>query len=393
MFSPLPRTSEGGCAAKGGGGEALDKIRPLHPLHHLERLQTRPGDPHFAPGLFPADRTHPTLPYRRWDDNVFYPALIDLTLTPLLDRMTPDERKRTERLLAAIRANYPAYESVRCPGLYNFYRTRPPAPYPNGRLLRRIRHFRLPADADDTVLVSNNLPDVDPATVAYVREQLVRFSNLAGKKVRHPLPGYGDIPAHGVWFGSGAMPVEIDLCVLCNILYFTARRGAAFNATDRASFDFLARALATGDLFDHPFALSHYYPDPTVILYHYGRLWSALDEPDRWFDRSALLAAVVRRWEQDERPLPRLLLATTTLKLGATPPPLTISPPALSASFATFPFFVAPMLAGTHRPWFRRLAARRVFQLYYRCEAYYWVLVWEYGLLRGEGEKVRILEN
>jgi len=129
-------------------------------LTKLESLQVGAGDALFRSGMFRSRRQHPQLPYSRWDSNIFYPALIDFTLSPLLPVMTKQERIRTRGILEGIRANYSAYESVRQAGLYNFYGTDPPDPYPNGRFLRHFRHFRLAEDADDTVMISTNLTDL-----------------------------------------------------------------------------------------------------------------------------------------------------------------------------------------------------------------------------------------
>lgn len=357
-------------------------------LQELERLQVKTGNRYYAPGMFPSQRVHPFLPYRREDSNIFYPALIDFTLSPLLGLMEPDERERTERILGGIRSNYPYYESLRQPGLYNFYRTNPPDPYPNGYFLRHFRHFRLAEDADDTVMISTNLVDLAAEKVDFVRAELVRFSNLEGQKLKHSPEGYGGIPAHGVWFGSGAMPVEIDFCVLCNILYFTARKQGAFNDADLASFEFIRRVILTDDLFEHAFALSYYYPDPTVMLYHAARLWSGLESPEEHLPRAELVAAIQRRLAEDIGLLPKIMLTSSLLKMEQKAPVITYSRETLRASFQAFPFFIAPMLAGTNSRLLNRLAAQRMFQVDYVCEAYYWSLVWEYELLSRKQQAV-----
>lgn len=351
-------------------------------LTKLEELQVKAGDPYFRAGMFRSRRLHPRLPYVRWDSNIFYPALIDFTLSPLVPLMTERESARAEVILNGIRSNYAAYESTRQPGLYNFYATDPPDPYPNGYFLRHFRHFRLAEDADDTVMISTNLVDLPDDTVDFVREELVRFSNLGGRKVNHLLPGYGAIPAHGVWLGTGAMPVEIDLCVLCNILYFTARKGRRFNETDEASLAFIRRALTTGDIFSYPFQLSYYYPDPTVILYHLARLWSALEAPEAYLPGSVIAAALRRRWGEVSGVLPRILLASSLLKLGEEAPGVVYGTDDIERAAEEFPFFIAPMLAGTRSRLLTHWAAKRFFQVDYVCAAYYRTLALEYELLR-----------
>lgn len=351
----------------------------------LTNLQTQKGNPYFAPGLFPAERRHPFLPYARPDDNIFYPALIDFTLTPLLDGMDPADRKRVVNMLRAIRVNYPAYESWRQPGLYNFYRTDPPGAYPNGYVLRHLKHFRLAEDADDTVMIASVRENVPAQTVGFIREELVRFSNLGGRKLQHPLAKYAAIPAYGVWFGTGAMPVEVDVCVLCNILYFSSVKGClagGLNAADRASLRFLRTAIGDEELFSRPFLLSYYYPDPTIILYHVARLWTVLPEAGRHLPRPAIVCSVYRRLGEVDGLLPRILLHTSLLRLGEPEPEhLRFTEAELAAAGKAFVFFIAPMLAGTRSAWLGKLAERRLFKVDYRCSAYSYALALEYKSL------------
>ena len=332
--------------------------------------------------MFPSRRRHPYLPYRREDSNIFYPALIDFTLSPLLNRLIGEERRLVEKMLAGVRRNYPAYESLRQSGLYNFYRTNPPDAYPNGYLLRHLKHFRLAEDADDTVMISTVLDDLPAEQIGLLRAELVRFSNRPERKYHHPLPGYAQIPAHAVWLGTGAMPVEIDVCVLCNILYFTAKKGCAFNDTDRASLAFIRQAVTTGDVFRYPFQLSYYYPDPTVILYHVARLWSVLPGAEEELPREEIVTGLRRRSGEESNLVARLMLGSALRKMGEEVEPIHYTAPEFATAGKAFTFFIAPMLAGTRSRIMNKLAERRLFQVDYVCEAYYYALALEYELLR-----------
>lgn len=361
-------------------------LQPL--LDKLASHQVTKDDRYYRRGMFPAQRVHPYLPYAREDSNIFYSALIAFTLSPLLPWLNAREKVIVEKILAGVRENFPAYESQRAPGLYNFYRTRPPDPYPNGRVLRHFKHFRLAEDADDTVLVSMSLPALSAARLAWLREELVRFSNLGGQRLRHLLPAYDHIPAHGVWLGTGAMPVEVDVCVLCNILTFTAQQGCAFNATDAASLAFIRQALLSGDWRREPFALSYYYPDPTVILYHIARLWAALPDPSRHLPAAPLRLALEERLAEVSGALiPELMLSTALLKVDRPVRPLSYTLNALENAASEYPFFVAPLLAGTRSRRITRLAAQRFLQLDYRCASWFLALALEYEVLYRRGEK------
>ena len=352
-------------------------------LATLAGLQVGPRDPHFAPGLFRSYRTHRRLPYRRPDDNIFFPALIDLTLNGLLRDLAPGQREVAERIQAGVRANYPAYASLRRPELYNFYRTDPPAPFPYGRVLRRFRRFRLAEDADDTCIIGANLSDLPAAHVRFLREELVRFSNHDGR-APHLRPPYSELAAYGTWFGTGVMPVVPDVCVLCNILYFSLRRGLPLNATDRDSLAFIRLALEREDILRRPYAVSPNYLNPLVQLYHVARLWSALPDPAEHLPRALILEQLERVEPLADSLFPRLLLAASRLKLGAPAVEPVYTEAELLAAHAHFPYFIAPLLSGTHSGLLTRLSAWRFLQLEYVCPAYPVVVGLEVrGLLAG----------
>ena len=153
--------------------------------------------------------------------------------------------------------------------------------------------------------------------------------------------------------------------------------------TDLASLDFIRRALVRGDIFNYPFQLSYYYPDPTVILYHIARLWSVLPTAGRYLPQQEIVAALRKRLRETEGELiPSLMLSSALLKLGQKSPRLNYNIGQLERAAQSFPFFIAPMLAGTRSRLLNKLAEQRAFQVDYRCEAYFFTLAIEYEILQ-----------
>ncbi|MFT7120803.1 MAG: hypothetical protein ACJAZ9_000980 [Neolewinella sp.] len=356
-------------------------VVPRTLLDKLRGLQVKESNRFYEAGMFPSQRKHPYFPYCREDSNIFYTALIAFTLLPLLDRLPEEDRLLLAGIVAGIRGNYPRYASLSTPGLYNFYRTNPSDHYPNGNILRRFKHFKLADDTDDTAIINATREQVTDTELKVVRDELVRFSNLASKQIKHPLRKYEKLPAHAVWFGSGVMPVEFDLCVMANILYFTFQQGSELNETDRASLDFIRRAVLDGDVVNHPFLVSYYYPDPSVIFYHLARLATVMELPEEYLPVKEIVAGLQVQLTQATSLVERLLLSTALLKLGQQPNPVDYTMDELEASFTSFSFFIAPMLAGTRSRIMNYLAEFAVFQVEYVCEAYYYALALEYELL------------
>lgn len=354
-------------------------------LTEIEQRQITDSNRYYPAGLFPTIRSNRQLGYHRQDSNIYFSALIALTLLDLSPNLTGPQQQRIEKIVGRVIGLFPRFRSTRHPSLYNFYQRNPPAHYPNGFFLSKMKHFELADDADDTCMISlvlQRVGELKTTDVEQIREQLIEFSNQKRKCIQSSLPAYQNLKAYSVWFGSGKMPVEFDLCVLTNILCFAQRNRFEFNEQDLDSLAYIRLAIQNGDIERRPFQISYTYPDPVVMYYHIARLYADLPDAERYLPGDLIGQRLRWHFEHTTSTLKRLLLSTSLLRLGAEAPVVSWTMDTLKADMKTLGFFIAPMLKGTTHFLFNRFAHWPLFHIRFDCEAYYLELVLEYEVLR-----------
>jgi hypothetical protein len=99
----------------------------------------------------------------------------------------------------------------------------------------------LPDDLDDTVIMLLALATTW-ATAQQVHDLDAGFTNNGEKQVRNTFKDYRNIGAYSTWFGQ-KMPVDFDVCVLANILYFVQSLQPRMDAADSASLQLIEKVL------------------------------------------------------------------------------------------------------------------------------------------------------
>lgn len=351
-----------------------------HLLNTIAQLQL-PDTPQYHTGMFASQRFHRWVPYLREDSNIYFPALIAYTLQDYQDQLTPAQKQIVEQITQQIAQNYPRYIGNQSPCLYNFYQTQPTAHFPNGYILSKLRHFIPPDDADCSVLIQMTHPEATREDALEVQKFLIKYANHSQKQAKHALPKYAHLPVYGVWFGSGKMPIELDICVLCNILCFKQQFQLSLNEQDEASLEFIRIAIETQDIVYQPFALSSYYPNTTVILYHITRLWHKLARPHTHLPAQKLIALLQAQTQRVKTQFEQMLLHIGLLKMGV---PQSFAPDEvqLKQEFDKFPFFIASGCYDMPNRWLESIKNHRILRVYYKNQAYYYALWLEYEMLR-----------
>ena len=352
-------------------------------IEQLEQLQYASDTETFDKGMFSSVRFHNTLPYRREDNNIFFPATIAFMLLRYIHLLDTGQSKRVNTIIEGIRNNYDPYLSTSDPFSYNFYKTLPNQHYPNGHFLSKINHFGLADDADDTVIMTMSLSDVSEERIHNVREELVKFANLTNKKIIGIDAEYADLPFYGTWFGSGRMPIEIEFCVLCNILCFTFMYDLELNTQDRASLEFIQKTIRNKDIINKRFLISGMYPRTSVILYHITRLYAIMKDPSPYFDKDELIELAKEQCSITSSPLERIICSISLMRLGETPEYIAwnLNDESFQKDCDTFPFFTAPMLSGTSNRVLNYLKKFDIFKIHFRSKAFYYSLLLEYEVL------------
>lgn len=364
-------------------------------IQKIEDLQIKEKSEFYNLGMFPTQRSNRFLGYCREDSNIYYTALIAFTILPLLENCSNEQQEKLNNIIINIRRNYSSYANTQTPSIYNFYQTNPPNYYPNGYFLSKFKHFKLADDADDTCIISMTLEGEhrNKSEIHFIREQLVKFSNLHLKKITATFTKYKNLRAYGVWFGSGKMPIEFDLCVITNILCFTFKNKCKLLQQDIDSLLYIKTAILDNDIETNPFVISYMYPNPVVILYHIARLWSLIPNPDKYLPTRVIIEKLKKHLESSELILEKMLVSSSLIKMNIKVTPLNYSLAKVEKEFFSFGFFRAPMLKGTANKLFNSLAKLELFHLLFDCNGYYYTLVLEYEILLKTIENNQFMER
>lgn len=274
--------------------------------------------------------------YKRVDHNLFAPLATVAILKDILPKATTNLAKGRLKSLAN------AYQHHSGRPTYNFWPRN--NPFPNGRILHKYSHFKLPDDIDDTALFH--------LVVGSPKETVQEVRQLAG----HYSKG---LPAYGTWFGEN-MPKEIDVCALCNLLLLFQEHGLEPTEEDTASYVYLANVISKEIINKEPFRLARHYARPALLYYHFARLMSRSEQAVLLRQKDSLVnqlnAFKGNTWDQ-------VLVNSSLLRLGYQPK----SSINKHSEEIYYPFIGAPLAPYTPKvPWF--LASSPLFLLNWECE-------------------------
>ncbi|MCF8464601.1 MAG: hypothetical protein K9G41_07165 [Flavobacteriales bacterium] len=251
-----------------GNTTSLNSVEDL--LLELKQLQSK-GDSIYQKGIFPSQRHHPFLPYKREDDNLFFTASVVHILQGVNIHFSEVEKSLVDEMIADAKTCYRLFKNKDGLDTYNFWQTKPSRHFPNGKFMHRFKHFQIPDDVDDTALVflTENVPK---ERVAQLRERLKKHANLAYKRAFNPLKEYRNLKCYSTFFGE-KMYIEFDLCVLSNLMrvvlpYFKDE----LNEYDRNTLAFITDSIMNDEHNSLPFYSAPNYPTTELILYHVSRL-------------------------------------------------------------------------------------------------------------------------
>ncbi len=344
-----------------------------HAIQEISRLQR-------TDGLFPAIRHNPYWPgYRRSDNNVFFTAITVFTLQQhVRPQVSATLQQQIDQITDRARLAYPAFQNKDSLATYNFWPTRPSRHFPNGWLFHRFDHFRIPDDIDDTAMVYlTNVPTETDRN--WLKTKLVQHANGAQGYIRNTFPEYRNLQAYSTWFGK-TMPVDFDVCALSNLLYCMFQYNLPLNQHDADSLALLRGVVESGQYQAEPFRCAPHYARTSLIIYHIARLLIDFAPAALTPIRPRLITDAERELARATNRIEKILLATSLLRLGQTPPDIDLD--GIKRDFDGFHFFIAGLLTAYEQPVLRRLAAHPFVQLRWQCTAHCQALVAEYCCLK-----------
>lgn len=241
-------------------------------LLRLNQLQVNQG-PHFATGVYPSYREYGLNRGKvKDDDNIFYAGLIGFALRRERAHLAADDKVICDSILTRLAVIAPKFANKKGRNTYSFWVTDPPTVFPNSWLSKLATHNALPDDMDDTAIMMLAL-DEPLSTVKQVHALMQQYTNRKNKRAKTALPGYRQIDAYSTWFGK-KMVVELDACVLSNILCMVQVYNLQWTKADSASLQFLVKMCREKDYSRKPGRMAMNYQSTATILYNLARLMS-----------------------------------------------------------------------------------------------------------------------
>lgn len=238
-------------------------------LQKLDQLQLESHQQGYLEGVFASQRIHAFFPYKREDENIFFSAAIVYFLQENLDFFSDDDQKKAHAIIKKTLKCYPSFKNFQGGITYNFFKTNPMDFFPNGKIMRHFRFFKLADDADDTAYIYLTSLQKDSNKL---KRLLIKHANGTNKWNTCNLKKYRHLKTYSVYFGKN-MHLETDACVICNILLFTLESNN-LSIQDQDSLTYLQQIVTSKDYIKYPYLVSPCYPTTSQIAYHIARLIS-----------------------------------------------------------------------------------------------------------------------
>ncbi len=333
----------------------------------------------FEDGLFPSFRENRFGFYKRPDENLFISASIFFILDSIKTNFNADNQLIIEISKAKFIEKIKLFQQKDGLKTYNFYQTLPNKHFPNGWLLHRLRHFKLPEDIDDTAL-AYLVAKPPHEEVLWLKEKLKNHANLSRIKIKNTFQHYRDLKVYSTWFGE-KMPIEFDACALCNLLLLFKIYNLPENEFDQDCYRFLAEIIERKEYLNAPIMVALNYPRTALILYHYARLMEDLKIEALEKYRNILKESCLEQLKKEKNQFERLLLSTALMKLSGEGNEQ-IFDQNLEKDSNSKPFFVAGFLSGFSNKFIKKLANLPIFQINWQSEALLLVLQLENVVLQ-----------
>ncbi len=358
-----------------------DSILITQLLQKLEDLQIKENGI-FPKGSFPSYRMYALNKTRyKADVNPFFTGLISFTLQDLMPHFSSSQQQKARLIIDRAKAIYPKFKNRKYPerNTYNFWPTDTVQIFPNGGWLNLFNQPQaLADDFDDTVilLMAQNASDSEAQKV---HEFMQLFRNGYKKKVNNTLDAYKNIGAYSTWFGE-KMPIDFDISVISNVLYFVQWYHLPWTQADSASLTLMTKIIEDKTYIKAANLISPHYVSTPVILYHISRLMALKPIPALETLKPSLIAETEKLLTSTDAFLDQVLLSTALLRWGKMPPAIT-TPKANSISELveddSFCFFIANIASMLPNPYKKTVTDLGIGRFYYHSPGYNYLLLLE----------------
>lgn len=353
--------------------KANDSLVISRLLQRIDQLQAK-GNEVFPQGSIPSYRMYALNKTRyKADINPFFTGLVAFTLEDIKADLSPAQQLLANTIISNTQTVYPKFQNRKNGrDTYNFWPTDHPQIFPHSGWLNLFNKSRaLPDDLDDTVIILMAQQRGD--LVAKSIHQLMQgYTNNENKKVTNTFPEYLKVGAYSTWFGE-KMPVDFDISVLSNVLYFVQRYNLNWTAADSASLYLIEDIIKTRKHIEFAGYVSPHYATLPNILYHISRLMSLKPIPSLEKLKPQLIEDAKTALAAATTFMDKVILSTSLLRWGVQPPAMIIDKTSSLIDLVedeSFYFFIASMASMLPDPWKKRVSNIGVGTFYYYCPSY-----------------------
>lgn len=342
-------------------------------LQRIDDLQPK-KDGIFPKGSIPSYRMYALNKTRyKADINPFFTGLMAFTLEDIKSELSPTQQQQANAIINNTLSVFPTFQNKKIGrNTYNFWPTDKPQIFPYSGWLNLFNKSQsLPDDLDDTVIILMAQKRND--SIAKEIHQLMQgYTNNENKRITNTFPEYKDVGAYSTWFGK-KMPIDFDISVLANILYFVQFYNLTWTAADSASLYLIEDIIKTGKHTQYASYVSPHYATTPNILYHISRLMSLKPIPALEKLKPQLVADTKKALASATTFMDQVILSTSLLRWNEVPPEISIKNQTSLRDLIEdeqFAFFIASMASMLSDPWKKMVTTIKLGTFYYYCPAY-----------------------
>ena len=215
-----------------------------------------------------------------------------------------------------------------------------------------------------------------------MKDKLVIHANLTSSKIKSTYKKYRNYKAYSTWFGKN-MPIEFDICVQSNLLYFVFENHLALNKNDSASIALLKSMILSGEYLRDVGFVSLSYKKRSVILYHLTRLLGNFNISELNDCREIIKKDIENELQKEPDFMEQVILSTSLIRMGGKPKPL-VYPVSLEKDMQNYVFFYADLFSPYARPSLKFISKSKVFAIPFYCKAWSLTLLLEYEAVKNK---------
>lgn len=358
-----------------------DSILITQLLQKIEQLQVK-EDGLFPKGSIPSYRKYALNPDRfKADINPFYTGLTAFTLLNIRDELTINQKTIADTIIQRTRHTFTKFENRKKNGLtYNFWPTDRPQIFPNSGWVNWLDKSKaLPDDLDDTVIILMALNANDSIAIK-IHNLMQGYTNSTSKTINNTYEEFKKLNAYSTWFGE-KMPIDFDVCVMSNVLYFVQHYNLNWTHADSATLKVIVESIKTNKHLKNAEYISAQYAKPSIIFYHISRLMAKKKIQELEDLKPQLIKQALEAIQSTDSFLEKILMSTSLLRWGMLPPKIVIKSKTDLTSMIedeeSFAFFIASV-GGIYPNYIKNLFFKtKIAFFYYHCPAFNNLLVLE----------------